>query len=202
MGGRGSGSYVRYSSKPTTDNYLKLDLRMLKNRGWLTPNVRQTITWSRNDNVTGRISYVPSSNKITLLYEFGASSNEPESINDEIALVTTPCNFGGERTWFCCPSCSKKVLVLFGGKYFRCRKCVGVVYASSNESKLDRSRRALAKYQDILAPDLKLCSGDGTRGLHKPKGMRYKTYFDIKKRASEKEDEMNRYFMAAMQRFI
>lgn len=202
MGGRGSGDYIRSNSKPTTDNFLKLDLRMLNKRGWLVPNVNQTITWSRNDNVIGRISYVLSSNKITLLYAHGTSSNQPESINDEIQLIKTSCNFGGERTWFCCPSCSKKVLVLFGGKYFRCRQCKGVVYASSNESQLDRSRRALAKYQSILAPDLALCSADGTRGLHKPKGMRYKTYFDIKKRASEKEDEMNQYFMAAIQNII
>lgn len=202
MGGRGSGSYSRYNAKPTTDSYLKIDLRELRKCGWLDSNLSHTLTWSRNDYVLGKISYVPSSDSITLLYQYDANGNEPESINDEIQLIKTPCNFGGERTWFCCPTCMNKVLVLFGGKYFRCRSCKGAIHPSVNESKLDRSRRALAKYQSILAPDLKLCSADGTRGLHKPKGMRYKTYFDIKKRASEKEDEMNRYFLAVIQKFI
>ncbi|KXI28973.1 hypothetical protein [Paraglaciecola hydrolytica] len=202
MGGRGSGSYSRYNSKPTTDNYLKLDLRVLKKRGWLTPNINQTLTWSRNDNVIGAISYVLSNDSITLLYEHGASSNEPESINDQIPLIKTSCNFGGERIWFCCPSCMRKALVLFGGKYFRCRICRGAIHPSVNENKLDRSRRALAKYQTILAPDKSLSAADGTRNLHKPKGMRYKTYFEIKKRASEKEDDMNQYFITSMKRYL
>lgn len=144
---------------------------------WLKPNVSQTITWSQNNNVIGRISYVLSRDSITLLYNHGTSSNEPESINDEITLVKTPCNF-----------C----------RYFRCHKCREIDYASTKESKLDRSRRALAKYQSILAPDLELCPADTNRGLHKFKGMRYKTCFDIKKRAFEKEDEMNKHFLAAM----
>jgi hypothetical protein len=202
MGGCGSGSYYRYKSKPTTDGYLNLDLRSLKKRGWLVPNTRQTIAWSRNDKQIGAITYLLTNNTITLIYTHTPRGREPESIEDKIHLIKTPCNFGGERTWFCCPSCLAKALVLYGGKYFRCRKCIGLVNPSSNESKLDRSRRALAKYQRKLAPDMPLSSHDGTRWLHKPKWMRYKTYSEIKRKASMKEDEMNQYFMAAIQNIL
>ena len=139
---------------------------------------------------------------INLIYNTRQSGEEWQPVDEHILLIKTPCHFGGERIWFRCPNCCKNVLVLYGGSYFRCRNCKGAIHPSVNENKLDRSRRALAKYQAILAPDKQLCAADGTRNLHKPKGMRYKTYFEIKQKASMKEEEMAQHFMKEMKRFM
>jgi hypothetical protein len=54
-----------------------------------------------------------------------------------VTLVTTPCNFGGVRYWFACPSCGWRVAVLFlapGNVHFMCRNCNNLSYNSRNES--------------------------------------------------------------------
>ena len=54
-----------------------------------------------------------------------------------VPLVTTPCNFGGVRYWFGCPSCDRRVAVLYlarGDVYFRCRHCNNLSYHSRNRS--------------------------------------------------------------------
>lgn len=202
MGGRGSGNHYPTKSAILTTDFLELDLRVLKKRGWLKPNATTTLTWSRNGKQTGQISYVLEQHTITLHYNYRQNGSDWQSIEDPIKLIKTPCHFGGERTWFNCPSCSSKALVLYGGKYFRCRKCKRAVHPSVNEAKYDRSRRALARYQEKLAPDIPLSAYDGVRELTKPKWMRYKTYFDIKYKGAEKEDEVNRYFIAAADKLI
>lgn len=200
MGGRGSGSYYRYnrSSNLTTD-YLDLDLRVFKKKGWLKPNTTNSITWSRNGNKIGNISYRLTDDTMTLLYNVRTRGEEEwQPIEEDIRVIKTPCHFGGERTWFSCPSCQRRVLILYGDTYFRCRTCLGAVHPSVNETKMDRSRRALARYQVKLAPDIKLCANDGVRHIHKPKWMRYKTYFDLKMKGARKEDEMNQYFVESL----
>lgn len=62
-------------------------------------------------------------------------SGEKESMNYQIRLTTTPCNFGGKRYWFICPLtkngqyCGRRVGVLYNvGKYFGCRHCGEIAY--------------------------------------------------------------------------
>lgn len=48
-----------------------------------------------------------------------------------IFLTSTRCNYGGTREWFICPSCSRRVGILYREKdNFRCRKCLNLVYYS------------------------------------------------------------------------
>ncbi len=68
-------------------------------------------------------------------------SGEKEDIKHKIELATTPCNLGGVRYWFICPLwkkgqyCGKRVGVLYGiGKYFGCRHCGEIAYASQMKS--------------------------------------------------------------------
>jgi hypothetical protein len=52
-----------------------------------------------------------------------------------IELVSTPCFFGGKRYWFKCPSCKKRVGVLYKRfKYFSCRTCSHLVYQSQQRT--------------------------------------------------------------------
>lgn len=198
MGGRGSGSYLRSATKRLTIDFHELDLRVMKKRGWLIPNTTNTLTWSNRGEPTGSIGYRLYENKIVLNYIIGRKSETPQHIEDPIQLLGTPCHFGGSRKWFICPDCNKKVLIIYGGKYFRCRCCHNLIHPSVNESKLDRATRAVSRYQKKLAPQFELGCLDGVRWLQKPKRMRYKTFFELKRKAVEKEDEMNKCFLNAM----
>lgn len=66
-------------------------------------------------------------------------TEQGESINYNVPLVTTACYFGGKRYWFICPlvvngkPCEKRVGVLYKcGKYFGCRHCYNLSYRSRN----------------------------------------------------------------------
>jgi hypothetical protein len=69
-----------------------------------------------------------------------------------IRLETTPLHFGGGRWWGRCPlvvdgiQCFRRVAKLYlppGGRYFGCRRCYGLTYASAQEhdKRVDALRR-------------------------------------------------------------
>ena len=45
-----------------------------------------------------------------------------------IDLLTTQCNYGGYRYWWACPSCSKRIGVLYCAGLYVCRHCIGANY--------------------------------------------------------------------------
>jgi hypothetical protein len=190
MSGRNSGYYQRAGSISLTTDCLDLDIRTFKKRGWLKIASNKTLTWSKNGNITGSINYAISEDELTLNYRTKTNSRDWEGIVQTIVIATTPCNFGGYRKWFKCPECEKKVLVLYGGRFFRCRKCHGLIHPSVNENKLDRACRAIERYQSILSPDVKVGVLDGLEWLPKPKWMRYKTYYQIRNEGMIKQREM------------
>lgn len=50
-------------------------------------------------------------------------------------IVATPCFFGGERLWFLCPNCSKRVGVLyFIRNVYACRSCSNLAYRSQQKN--------------------------------------------------------------------
>jgi hypothetical protein len=190
MSGINSGYYQRAGSISLTTDCLDLDIRTFKKRGWLKIASNKTLTWSKNGNITGSINYAISEDELTLNYRTKTNSRDWEGIVQTIVIATTPCNFGGYRKWFKCPECEKKVLVLYGGRFFRCRKCHGLIHPSVNENKLDRACRAIERYQSILSPDMKVGVLDGLDWLPKPKWMRYKTYYQIRNEGMIKQREM------------
>lgn len=190
MGGRNSGYYQRACSDSLTTDYLDLDIRTFRKRGWLETASNRTLTWSKNGNTIGTINYAINEGQIKLNYRTRSNDGGWEIISETITLVTTPCNFGGNRKWFKCPKCFQKVLVLYGSKLFQCRKCQGLVHPSVNESKLDRACRAVERYQSILSPDMQIGVLDGVDWLPKPKWMRYKTYYRLRRAGVVKQREM------------
>lgn len=49
----------------------------------------------------------------------------------DIALITTPCNYGGVRYWFQCLFCQRRVGVLYSrADVFACRHCQFLTYES------------------------------------------------------------------------
>ena len=46
-------------------------------------------------------------------------------MEQRVTITRTACHYGGERPWFTCPSCTKRVAVLYLRPHtgFACRKC-------------------------------------------------------------------------------
>lgn len=68
-----------------------------------------------------------------------------EPLDYIIHLTTTSCNYGSKRYWFICPlsknnlHCGRRSAVLYViGKYFGCRKCAEVSYASQVQKRSPR----------------------------------------------------------------
>ena len=96
-------------------------------------------------------------------------------MQEPVELEWTPCNFGGERPWFLCPSirCGRRVAALHAaGKYFLCRHCYDLSYQSQRDNKM---YRALHRAQDIRQR-----LGGSANMMEpfpeKPKGMHWRTY--------------------------
>ena len=97
---------------------------------------------------------------------------------------------------FVCPRCHRSCLVLYGGAYFRCRKCYGLAYASQNEDALDRMRRKAEKIRERLGgrADINECFPE------KPKGMHWKTYNRLTAEADALEATFDAYLTVLMAR--
>lgn len=71
-----------------------------------------------------------------------------ESVTDDTMLVSTRPNYGGQRWWFRCSGCHRRVGVLYApGRFWRCRHCWRITYQSSNES--DRRVSAILRSHDL-----------------------------------------------------
>jgi hypothetical protein len=65
-----------------------------------------------------------------------------------VSFTYTPTAFNGWRPWFCCPGCGKRCRCLYGANTLRCRKCLGLVYASQSERTYWRALRRADAIRD------------------------------------------------------
>jgi hypothetical protein len=195
MGGLGSG---RRPGFPTTlDDLRAVDLRYLRRQGMLEPGRGGTLRWSRAGRETGSIGLRCSGDAVFLSYRVtswrGAAA---EDVEERVPLVRTAQPFGGERLWFACPGCGRRCAVLYGGRRFRCRLCVGAPYGSQHEAPHERLLRRLQAIRARLG-------GNEYASLDmpfppRPKRMRRATYRRLRARAGRLERAMS---MAAAERF-
>ena len=88
-------------------------------------------------------------------------------------VETTPCQYGGKRLWFTCPRCGKRVAVLYApDRYFACRKCGDLAYATQKQGIGDRALTKADKIRKRLGWQVGIANP--MRG--KPKGMDWKTF--------------------------
>lgn len=168
MGGLGSGARNRWASK--TDEFHKLDLADFK-RHWFEHGFSGTCRWSRGGNPTGSVGYILQPDHMRLHYSV-TRQGEKQRVDERFDFTFTEQPFGGRRRWIICRSCKRRCRVLYGGRYFRCRRCYEATYPSQYEqirlpglNKADRVRSRLG----------------GDPGLAhafppKPKGMHWRTY--------------------------
>jgi len=132
-----------------------------------------------NGRQTGQIGYIMHTDWMTLKYTYRPHGGEWESVEQTIRFDFTPCHFGGVRYWFLC-RCGLRVAVIYGaGKYFLCRSCYGLTYASRQESPPFRLMSKAQKIRKRL---------EGSENLQdpfppKPKHMHWRTYWKLYQQA-------------------
>lgn len=104
-------------------------------------------------------------------------SHERQETRYPIPVVTTHCNYGGQRHWFLCPfpSCQRrsKKLYFCNQGLFLCRKCLHLAYTTQNRSEADR---IIDKKWHLI----RKYGGDSEWTMKKPKGMHQKTFDQIR----------------------
>jgi hypothetical protein len=174
--------------RATTSGYLFLDVRYLQRNGYLRPGSSSSQRWSCRGEPSGSINLSACDGYVKLSYRTrDRGSEEWEQKEYPVSLEWTRCNYGGERAWFRCPAarCGRRVAILYGGSIFACRRCHNLAYDSQAET---RHGRMLLKAQAIRerlggTP----CVAD--EFPTKPKGMHWRTYYRLRQKSDEAEDQ-------------
>jgi len=196
MGGSGSGNWFRWNSKQTVEGQLRIDIRCLKKQGYLHPGTMGTLSWSRLDKQTGAVGFRIEAGQMILDYRHRSSGGDWESIEQSVSLDRTSCNYGGQRKWFLCPRCWRRVALLYcAGKYFFCRHCLDLVYTSQQEGPIDRIGRKARRIRERLGASTDLFA---PAVYSKPKGMHQKTFERLKEAAN---DATHHFWQVVAQRF-
>lgn len=85
-----------------------------------------------------------------------------------IKLTSTACHYGGLRHWFACPSCGKRVSVLYGFR-LQCRHCANAVNRGSRQGK--QARNLAQIWATIERYGLDVDALTRLREWNRPKGM-------------------------------
>lgn len=201
MGGIGSGSYLRWTTRPLTTDLRSLDIRKWERARVLREGNNFNWLWHIDGEETACINVSVHSDAVRLSYrarDFGEDW-EPMAYNVPIRLQEIPN--GGHRNWFLCPAkgCGRRVAVLYGGRVFACRSCYGLAYPSQSESELERLTSRSQKLRERLGWN---CSDTSTYGP-RPKGMHRKTFDRIVSELAQVDDrlcESHRQFLVDLRR--
>lgn len=158
-------------AKYLAEHSCRLSIFWLRQQGYLPLIGTESgeITWSRTWCVSKRIvrfvittGRPEQSNQVRLQYvHYNSWSGRHQELDYRIALTATPCSFGGTRFWFVCPlvrlghQCGRRVGVLYRvDKYFACRTCNRLAYASQMQGGRSRSSSVTIPDMDDLAKQI------------------------------------------------
>ena len=162
-------------AKRTTSNFLRLDIRTLKRDGMLVPGRTSRVYWTRRGSQIGEIQVGAEGHRLVLTSWSEGSNGELETKAYPVQIERTDCNLGGQRVWFWCPCCGRRVAVLYGGEVFACRHCRNLAYASQRETEHYRAIRRADNIREKLGWGIGIANPRGV----KPKGMHWKTYWRL-----------------------
>lgn len=179
----------REREKDSTSDYRTLNVRTMHRDGLFTCPWRGNWSWSRNGEQVASVGIETSREQIQLSYQSRRAGRDSVQHDYPVRITWTPCHFGGERPWFHCPSCDRRVGKLYGGSVFACRHCMRLNYRSQQASKRDRALdRAWA-----LRHKLGIDSGPfdlPAEYIPRPKGMHRKTFARHIERLAQMEAEV------------
>jgi hypothetical protein len=122
----------------------------------LRPGYRGGWKWTRDGEQVASLQLRRDTNTLVLSYRIRPHGGEWQDVEQPTPIVWMPCRFGGGRPYFVCPSivngivCRRWVTKLYGaGRYFLCRHCYQLAYASQRDDRYDRAlRRANTERRD------------------------------------------------------
>jgi hypothetical protein len=141
------------NKRRTVEQCKSISMPFLRRNGYFDSPLPQGIVWTNRfgeETASMTVSVHTSEDEkyIRLMYTMTDRNTGKETYFDyRVELVTTPCNLGGVRYWFICPSsrhgvyCGRRVSVLYRAPradYFGCRHCYNLSYESRNESRHGR----------------------------------------------------------------
>lgn len=172
--------------KRKAEQSMAFDVRQIARRGLLRPGAFSW-HWSRDGEQVGSVGVrvAGDAQRVILTYQWTPYNGEPHHVDCTLRIERTPCNYGGGRPWFLCPSCERRCAVVYfgapGGRY-ACRHCVRVGYLSQCE---DETGRLWLKQRKI---ECRLAGGAAEwNGWTKPKGMHQQTFDRLRRQIWELE---------------
>jgi hypothetical protein len=175
MGGPGSGRW-KHRTRKTVECYRMLDINHLREKGCLRPGWSGACQWIVDE---GAASIKLLADRLSLSYTVQVWGGRWEDMAETIPIVHLPCRFGGSRPFFICPGpgngtdCGRRTTKLhLSSRYFLCRRCNQLAYASQYEKPWQRALRRANKLKQRLGIDV----GIAEPLPEKPKGMWTRTY--------------------------
>src|SRR6516165_10851137 len=124
-----------------------LDVNQLAERGCVQPDCSSTCQWTDGNEVVS-INLRAEAERVRLSYAVRAGDGGREDVVDTISVVYLRCRFGGSRAYFICPGpgdrtgCGRRITKLYlSRRYFLCRHCNRLAYASQYEPPWKRALR-------------------------------------------------------------
>ena len=184
MGGVGSGRN-RLNELPSEVRCV--DVRALHRRGALADGVGSLCRWKGQGTQVAYAHVRSSGSSVAICYRVQDVANRWSTSHFTVNLAWMPCNYGGIRPFFTCPSrdCRRRAAILYFGDRLNCRVCQNISYPCQRISPCDRS---LARAQAIR---VKLGgSVDISEPFPaKPKGMNSFRYVRLGLKALRAQDE-------------
>ena len=204
MGGFGSGRSSGFG-RDTVESCRSIDVNRLHREGCLEPSWRGGWQWTQDGEKVASITLRAEDDRLCLSYRIRIAGGEWEDVTEPVPIIRVPCRFGGIRPYFLCPgvvngvACGRRVAKLYGpGRYFLCRRCYRLAYASQSEDAWDRTLRKANKIRMRLGGD----PGMAAPFPERPKGMWRRTYDRLRDDAFEAEILADQAFVIRAERLL
>jgi hypothetical protein len=159
-----------------TDELLALDIRRLTREGHLGEGRMSWDSWGNRSGVNTTLHTSVRPDGLWVEWRTRARGESTwHAFNRLLTLERTAMHLGGERVWWHCPRCDKRVAMLYGGRELACRHCRGLTYRCRNETREDSASRQANKLRRKLGWPVGILNDIGGR----PKGMHERTYLRL-----------------------
>ena len=204
MGGFGSGR-TGGDGRDKVENCTSVDVTLLHKSGCLRDGWTGSWQWTSAGEKLGSITLRAEDDQLHLSYRVRVAGGGWEDIVESVSVRHAPCRYGGVRPYFLCPgvvkgvACDRRVAKLhLASRYFLCRHCYRLAYASQSEGALDRTRRHASKIRRRLGGDPDMVAPFPP----KPKGMWRRTYDRLHEQACAAEMRAEEAFMLRAERLV
>src|SRR5271165_2827596 len=204
MGGFGSGQ-TGGDGREKVEACRSIDVNQLCKTGCLRDGSAGCWQWTRDGEKLGSINLHAEADQLHLSYRVRIAGGEWEDVAETVRVLRAPCRYGGVRPYLLCPgivngvTCGRRVAKLHAaGRYFLCRHCYRLAYASQSEREGDRTRRRASKIRRRLGGDPDMVAPFPP----KPKGMWRRTYDRLRKQASAAEMLAEEAFTLRAERLV